>query len=124
MSETSVSYGTMHVPDEPVTSFRDFKWACGHTGPAVCKQCATEWRKERDRLRAENERLDGKVKTLRFTIESVRRALREGFPQTALYILDGRPAIDDETAGASKSQQKRLAVQRGEGLPTGGNDRG
>ena len=27
---------------EPVVSFRDFKWACGHNGPAVCKQCWDE----------------------------------------------------------------------------------
>lgn len=30
----------------PKTSFQDFEWACGHTGPAVCKACAEGWIKE------------------------------------------------------------------------------
>lgn len=24
---------------EPFVSFKDFRWACGHVGPAVCKKC-------------------------------------------------------------------------------------
>jgi hypothetical protein len=29
-------------PWEMAVSFQDFKWACGHVGPAYCKQCHEE----------------------------------------------------------------------------------
>lgn len=32
-------------------SFTVLDWACGHTGSAVCKQCADKWVEERDQLR-------------------------------------------------------------------------
>lgn len=41
------------MSDRP-TSFHDFKWACGHTGPGYCKICRDEQAAEIERLRAKN----------------------------------------------------------------------
>lgn len=43
---------------EPTISFRDFKWACGHCGPAVCKQCWDEKLKKRTALLKRQELLE------------------------------------------------------------------
>jgi len=43
--------------DRP-TSFHDFKWACGHTSPAYCKQCHDDRIEE---LEAEIERLERSI---------------------------------------------------------------
>jgi len=42
------------VSDQP-TSFHDFKWACGHTGPGYCKICRDEQVKAKDAEIAETE---------------------------------------------------------------------
>ena len=37
------------MSDRP-TSFHDFKWACGHTGPGYCKTCRDDEIERRDEL--------------------------------------------------------------------------
>lgn len=54
------SYKNMMAQKMP-TSFGHMKWACQHEGPAVCHACATQWREERDQLKAMAERLAGLV---------------------------------------------------------------
>lgn len=42
---------------EAKVSFQDFKWACGHVGPAVCQQCWERLKVERDEVVRHNRML-------------------------------------------------------------------
>ena len=65
------------MSDRP-TSFHDFKWACGHTGPGYCKTCRDD----------EIERLQARVEVL----EAVKEAAQESLE--CLYFHGFEPGED------------------------------